>query len=145
MFRFRLVECGIRHVFIWKEKSSQNNPIIIIERSRCRGIKLILSDEIHLDVYAVLYVIWKSNLTVSKYAVEKLRLHVVPYAVAIVCSFLLIDNNFRSETDCFVENASKDEAKRMEYSVFSLTLNLIIMHGTYSEDWSPLLLRFRNS
>ncbi|GFT63735.1 transposable element Tcb2 transposase [Trichonephila clavipes] len=93
-----------RHIFIWKDRGSRNNPSFVHESVRFGGGGVLLYGGISIDGRTDLYIIRDGPLTARRYRDEILRPIVVPYAAAIGDDFILMDDNCRPHHANLVED-----------------------------------------
>ncbi|GFW32734.1 transposable element Tcb2 transposase [Trichonephila clavipes] len=93
-----------RRIFIWRDRSSRNNPAFVHESVRfgCGGV--FVYGGISIDGRLDLYIIRDGPLTARRYRDEILRPIVVPYAAAIGDDFILMDDNCRPHSANLVED-----------------------------------------
>ncbi|GFW16420.1 transposable element Tcb2 transposase [Trichonephila clavipes] len=84
-----------RHIFIWRDRGSRNNPAFVHESVRFGGGGVLVYGGISIDGRTDLYIIRDGPLTARRYRDEILRPIVVPYAAAIGDDFILMDDNCR--------------------------------------------------
>ncbi|GFW90642.1 transposable element Tcb2 transposase [Trichonephila clavipes] len=82
-----------RHIFIWRDRGSRNNPAFVNESVRFGGREVLVYGGISIDGRTDLYIIRDGPLTARLYRDEILRPIVVPYAAAIGDDFILMDDN----------------------------------------------------
>ncbi|GFV39578.1 transposable element Tcb2 transposase [Trichonephila clavipes] len=123
--RFSL-ECDTRRVLVWRDRGTRNNPAFVRERSRYRRAGWMVWGGISIGGRTDLHIIRNGTLTSRRYADEMLRPHVIPYAGAIVDSFVFQDDNTRPHRAPLVENMLAAETiQRMEWPAYSPDLNPI--------------------
>ncbi|GFU51085.1 transposable element Tc1 transposase [Trichonephila clavipes] len=93
-----------RHIFIWKDRGSRNNPAFVHESVRFGGGRVLVYGGISIDGRTDLYIIRDGPLTARRYRDEILRPIVVPYAAAIGDDFILMDDNCRPPHANLVED-----------------------------------------
>ncbi|GFW67536.1 transposable element Tcb2 transposase [Trichonephila clavipes] len=84
-----------RRIFIWRDRSSRNNPVFVHESVRFDGGGVLVYGGISIDGRTDLYIIPDGPLTARRYRDEILSPIVVPYAAAIGDDFILMDDNCR--------------------------------------------------
>ncbi|GFY03071.1 transposable element Tcb2 transposase [Trichonephila clavipes] len=94
MSRFS-VRPDIRHIFIWRDRGSRNNPAFVHESVRFGGGGVLVYGGISIDGRTDLYIIRDGPLTARRNRDEILRPIVVSYAAAIEDDFILMDDNCR--------------------------------------------------
>ncbi|GFV14129.1 transposable element Tcb2 transposase [Trichonephila clavipes] len=93
-----------RRIFIWRDHGSRNNSAFVHESVRFGGEGVLLFGGISIDGRTDLYIIRDGALIAWRYRDEIIRPIVVPYAVAIVDDFILLDNNCRPHRANLVED-----------------------------------------
>ncbi|GFW60505.1 transposable element Tcb2 transposase [Trichonephila clavipes] len=91
-------------IFIWRDRSSRNNPTFVHESVRFGGGRVLVYGGISIDGRTDLYIIRDGSLTARRYRDEILRSIVVPYAAAIGDDFILMDDNCRPHRANLVED-----------------------------------------
>ncbi|GFX66519.1 transposable element Tcb2 transposase, partial [Trichonephila clavipes] len=115
-----------RHIFIWRECGSRNNPASVHESVRFGGGGVLVYGSIFIDGRTDLYIIRDGPLTAHRYREEILRPIVVPYAAAIGDDFILMDDNCRPHRANLVEDFLFEEGiVRMEWPASSPDMNPI--------------------
>ncbi|GFW20595.1 transposable element Tcb2 transposase [Trichonephila clavipes] len=82
-----------RHIFIWRDRGSRNNPAFVHESVRFGGGRVLVYGGISIDGRTDLYIVRDGPLTARRYRNEILRPIVVPYAAAIGDDFILMDDS----------------------------------------------------
>ncbi|GFU76974.1 transposable element Tcb2 transposase [Trichonephila clavipes] len=113
--RFSL-ECDTKHVLVWSERGTRNNPMFIQKRSHYRRVDLMVWAGIRIGGGTDLYTNRKGNSMAQSYADEILRYHVVSYAPAIDDSFYLIQDNARLHTTNLEKNFLETETTHSVWS-----------------------------
>ncbi|GFW08358.1 transposable element Tcb2 transposase [Trichonephila clavipes] len=109
-----------RHIFIWRECGSRNNPASVHESVRFDGGGVLVYGGISIDGRTYIYTIRDGTLTARRYSDEILRPIVVPYAAAIGDDFILMDDNCRPHRANLVEDFLFEEGiVRMEWPASS--------------------------
>ncbi|GFY11390.1 transposable element Tcb2 transposase [Trichonephila clavipes] len=113
-----------RHIFIWRERGSRNNPAFVHESIRFGGGGVLVYGGISIDGRTDLYIIRDGPLTARRYRDGILRRIVVPYAAAIGDDFILMDDNCRPHRANLVEDFFfKEGFVRMEWPACSPDMN----------------------
>ncbi|GFT68260.1 transposable element Tcb2 transposase [Trichonephila clavipes] len=121
------VHPGNRRIFIWRDRSSRNNPAFVHESVRFCGGGVLVYGGISIDGRTDLYIIRDGPLTARQYRDEILRPVVVPYAAAIGDDFILMDDNSRPHRANLVEDSLFEEGiVRMEWPACSPDMNPIV-------------------
>ncbi|GFS59054.1 transposable element Tcb2 transposase [Trichonephila clavipes] len=89
------VHPGSRHILIWRECGTRNNPAFVHENVKFGGGGVMVYTTISIDGCTVLHIIWNGALIGCRYRNEILRAIVVPYAAAIGDDFMLMYENCR--------------------------------------------------
>ncbi|GFX94679.1 transposable element Tcb2 transposase [Trichonephila clavipes] len=97
-------ETRTRHIFIWRDRGSRNNPAFVQESVRFGGGGVLVYGGISITGRTDLYIIRDGPLTAHRYRDEILRPIVVPYAAAIGDDFILMDDNCRPHRANMVED-----------------------------------------
>ncbi|GFS79166.1 transposable element Tcb2 transposase [Trichonephila clavipes] len=122
-----------RRIFIWRDRGSRNNLAFVLESVRFGGSEMLVYVSISIDGRTDLYIIEDGPLTARRYRDEILRSIVVPYAAAIGCDFILMDDNSRPHHANLVEYSLFEEGiVRMEWSACSPDMNPL------EHVWDPL-------
>ncbi|GFX23988.1 transposable element Tcb2 transposase [Trichonephila clavipes] len=82
-----------RHIFIWRDRGSRNNPAFVHESVRICGGGVLVYGGISIDGHTDLYIIRDGPLTARRYGDEIISPIVVPYAAAIGDDFILMADN----------------------------------------------------
>ncbi|GFW81538.1 transposable element Tcb1 transposase [Trichonephila clavipes] len=115
-----------RHIFIWRDHGSRNNPVFIHESVRFGSGGVLVYGYISIDRRTDLYIIRDGPLTARQYRDEILGPIVVPYAAAIGDDFILMDDNCRPHRANLVEDFLFEEGiVRMEWAACSPDMNQI--------------------
>ncbi|GFU67716.1 transposable element Tcb2 transposase [Trichonephila clavipes] len=115
-----------RHIFIWRNRDSRNNPAFVHESVRFGGGGVLVYGGISIDGRTDLYIILDGLLTGRRYRDEILRPIVVPYAAAIGDDFILMNDNCRPHRANLVKNFLFEEGiVRMELLACSPDMNPI--------------------
>ncbi|GFY19075.1 transposable element Tcb2 transposase [Trichonephila clavipes] len=115
-----------RRIFIWRDRSSRNNPAFVHESVRFGVGGVLVYGGISIDGSTYLYIIRDGPLTARRYRDEILRPIVVPYAAAIGDDFILLDNNSRPHRANLIEDFLFEEGIiRMEWSACPPDMNPI--------------------
>ncbi|GFX19362.1 transposable element Tcb2 transposase [Trichonephila clavipes] len=110
-----LVHPNNRHIFIWRDRGSRNNPAFVHESVRFGGGGVLVYGGISIDGRTDLYIIRDGPLIARRYRDEILRPIVVPYAAAIGDDFILMDDNCKPHRVNLVEDFLFEEGiVRME-------------------------------
>ncbi|GFU37875.1 transposable element Tcb1 transposase [Trichonephila clavipes] len=113
-------------IFIWRDRSSRNNPAFVHKSVRFGGGVVLVYGGISIDGHTDPYIIRDGPLTARRYRDEILRPIVVPYAAAIGDDFILMDDNSRSHCANLVEDSLfKEGIVRMEWPACSPDKNPI--------------------
>ncbi|GFU00476.1 transposable element Tcb2 transposase [Trichonephila clavipes] len=106
-----------KHIFIWRDRGSRNNPAFVHESVRFGGGGVLVYGGISIDGRTDLYIIRDVPLTACRYRDEILRPIVVSYTAAIgddfICANLVEDFLF------------EEGIVRMEWPACSLDINSI--------------------
>ncbi|GFY00903.1 transposable element Tcb2 transposase [Trichonephila clavipes] len=115
-----------RHIFIWRDRGSRNNPAFVHESVRFGGGGVLVYGGISIDGRRHLYIIRDGPVTARQYRDEILRPIVVPYAATIGDDFNLMDDNCRPHRANLVENFLFEEGiAQMEWPACSPDMNPI--------------------
>ncbi|GFU61233.1 transposable element Tcb2 transposase [Trichonephila clavipes] len=93
-----------RHIYIWRDLGSRNNPAFVHENVRFGGAGVLVYGVISIDGRTYLYIIRDVPLTARRYKDDILIYFVVPYAAAIGDDFILMDDNCRPHRANLVED-----------------------------------------
>ncbi|GFX66724.1 transposable element Tcb2 transposase [Trichonephila clavipes] len=93
-----------RHIFIWRDRGSRNNPAFVHKSVRFGGGEVLVFGGISIDGRTDLYIIRDGSLTARQYRDEIFKPIVVPYAAAIGDDFILMDDNCRPHRANLVED-----------------------------------------
>ncbi|GFT02740.1 transposable element Tcb2 transposase [Trichonephila clavipes] len=105
----------IQSFLVWRNRGTRNNPAFVRERSQYRRSGWMVWGGINKGGRTDLHIIRNGTLTGRRYADEILRPHVIPYAGAIVDSFVFQDDNAQPHRSRLVENMLEAETiQRME-------------------------------
>ncbi|GFW17027.1 transposable element Tcb2 transposase [Trichonephila clavipes] len=122
--RNRLHGVDNRHIFIWRDRGSKNNPAFVHESVRFGGGGGLVYGGINTDGRTDLYIIRDGPLTARRYRDEILRPIVVRYAAAIGDDFILMDDNSRPHRANLMEDSRfKEGIVRMEWPACSPDMN----------------------
>ncbi|GFU08384.1 transposable element Tcb1 transposase [Trichonephila clavipes] len=109
-----------RHIFIWRDRGSRNNPTFVHESVRFGGGGVLVCGGISIDLRTYLYIIRNGPLTARRYRDDILRPTVVPSAAAIGDDFILMDDNCRPHHANLMEDLLfEEEIVRMEWPACS--------------------------
>ncbi|GFV66915.1 transposable element Tcb2 transposase [Trichonephila clavipes] len=115
-----------RHIFIWRDRGSRNNPAFVHESVRFGGGGVLVYGGISIDGRTNLYIIRDGSLTARRHMDEILRPIVVPYAAGIGDDFILMDDNYRPHRANLVKDFLFEEGiVRMEWPACSPDMNSI--------------------
>ncbi|GFY24922.1 transposable element Tcb2 transposase [Trichonephila clavipes] len=105
-----------RRIFIWRDRSSRNNPAFVHESVRFGSGGVLVYGGISINGHRDPYIIRDGPLTACRYRDEIIRPNEVPYAAAIGDDFLLMDDNCKPHRANMVEDFLFEEGiVRMEW------------------------------
>ncbi|GFV28975.1 transposable element Tcb2 transposase [Trichonephila clavipes] len=115
-----------RHIFIWRDRGSRNNPAFVHESVTFGVGGVLVYGGISIDGRTDLYIIQDGPLTTHRYRDEILRPVVVLYAAAIGDGIILMDDNCRPHRANLVEDFLFEKGiVRMEWPAYSPDMNPI--------------------
>ncbi|GFW87713.1 transposable element Tcb2 transposase [Trichonephila clavipes] len=115
-----------RHIFIWRDCGSRNNPAFMHESVIFGGGGVLVYGGISIDGGTDLYIIRDGPLTARRYRDEILRPIVVPYTAAIGDDFILMDDICRPRrANLVVDFLFEEGIVQMEWPACSPDMNPI--------------------